>query len=584
MAETVTHNEPLNDNDVPDQDIVRRRVGMAVAALVWLLVPAAIAAAWSSGASLWQFGGAALACAFITTVIWRLAAPGSAGCVTLAAGLMVACHLALVLAGWQSPTTTVAYPFVGLAIVALLLDVTAVVVAAAVAAALKLGTAVVAGADLPVLLTEAAAAALLFCAVAAMVHLVGLYTKVAQRAQAMRRAAVSGIEAAKTAREISRAAIEGKARSQDERKDFERQAAEERDAVLATLSDALDRLARGDLAARLATELPGAYDNLRPRFNEAVARLGDQLHPIAQGAGAVARGLLEMRTQSDGFVAQADRQNSSLAEIAEQLREAAGSASTTVERAGEAANAILRARSRAESGESILRDAMQAMGEISKSSSEIGKIIGLIDGIAFQTNLLALNAGVEAARAGDHGRGFAVVAAEVRALAQRTTQAAREVKALTAHSSQHVGEGARLVTEMSGEVRELLSGLANIAPAVSAAATSGGEVATRLKRIDGTAGTAGAGAREIAALAAASSASVGTLSDAAIELSRAADTLAGTVNAPPARTIQSRAPAAGNVVAASVRGERGRPLRRTIPVVDGATARAFDFSVDEQGS
>ncbi len=141
-------------------------------------------------------------------------------------------------------------------------------------------------------------------------------------------------------------------------------------------------------------------------------------------------------------------------------------------------------RADAEQSDAVVNDAVAAMNSIERSAGQIGSIIGVIDEIAFQTNLLALNAGVEAARAGDAGRGFAVVASEVRALAQRSAEAAKEIKALIQVSSQQVGHGVKLVGETGTVLRRIVDQVARITISVSEIAASAQEQATGLNQVN----------------------------------------------------------------------------------------------------
>ncbi len=142
------------------------------------------------------------------------------------------------------------------------------------------------------------------------------------------------------------------------------------------------------------------------------------------------------------------------------------------------------AKYEAERSGKVVSDAVSAMGQIEQSSLQISQIIGVIDEIAFQTNLLALNAGVEAARAGDAGRGFAVVASEVRALAQRSADAAKEIKALISASSRHVGQGVSLVGETGSALQRIIAKVAEITGLVSEISASTLEQATALSEVN----------------------------------------------------------------------------------------------------
>ena len=136
-------------------------------------------------------------------------------------------------------------------------------------------------------------------------------------------------------------------------------------------------------------------------------------------------------------------------------------------------------------GGQVVNDTVEAMALIEESSTQISKIIAVIDDIAFQTNLLALNAGVEAARAGDAGRGFAVVASEVRALAQRASDAAREIKALIDKSSGHVSNGVSLVDRAGDELKKIIEGVATISTHVVEIARGTSEQFSSLEEING---------------------------------------------------------------------------------------------------
>jgi methyl-accepting chemotaxis protein len=585
------------DSDVADGDALRERASLVVLALVWLHVPATVALGLLAERHVWWPGAASLGAALVATLALRALDNRGAVRSVLALALTVAAvTLLLVIDGqhWASGFAP-AYPFVCLAVIALLLDRVAIVLAAAAATIMRLGAGFALPAQAPAVAPLLVHALLLLLEAAALGWIAVQAAAILERAQSMKRAAVKGIEAAKAAREISKAAIEGKARSLDERKDFERQVADARDLAVAALSEALQRLASGNIEVRLDAPLPTGFDALRVEFNEATEGLASLFGPFVRRAAALAPDMAEIGVTTDRIAGEIEQRAGAIAALAEQLKSAAGIAADAVTRTSGAADIVSTAKRRAERGEVAVRNAVEAMGGISASAEQISKIIGVIDSIAFQTNLLALNAGVEAARAGDHGRGFAVVASEVRALAQRTTEAAREVKSLIARSSAQVGLGAKLVEEIGAEVQQMLAAMSEVSAAMSAGAAGGNELARRLQQLDGSMKGAGQAVRDTAALASGSSASLHSLSEAASELSGVARRLLGAPErlAPSASARSPRQVAREHAAIARQPAPAGRPavaareqysprgpqeimrMRRSIPVVDGAAARSI---------
>ncbi|MCE7796643.1 methyl-accepting chemotaxis protein [Sphingobium sufflavum] len=247
--------------------------------------------------------------------------------------------------------------------------------------------------------------------------------------------------------------------------------AEEVDATVSALGDALSTLAQGDLTVRLHQSFPHRYESLRGNFNEAGERLEQLLTNVADSAQNVLAASAQIRDASDDLSRRTEQQASSLEETTASMTEVTGLVQETAAGAGQAKGAISVTYQEASDGGSVVTQAISAMGAIESSSGEISQIITLMDGIAFQTNLLALNAGVEAARAGDAGKGFAVVANEVRALAQRSADAAKDIKDLITKSSEQVRLGVNLVGETGrvldtivnriGEVNELVGGISD---------------------------------------------------------------------------------------------------------------------------
>ena len=269
------------------------------------------------------------------------------------------------------------------------------------------------------------------------------------------------------------------------RNDEIRHAAEhEQQMVVDNLANALDNLAAGDLTSRIDAVFAGKYEKLKADFNEAVARLQDAMKLISSNTSGIRTGTDEISLASDDLSKRTEQQAASLEETAAALDQITATVRKTASGAQQAAGVVTAARSDAETTGQVVKAATAAMSEIEKSSQQIGQIIGVIDEIAFQTNLLALNAGVEAARAGDAGKGFAVVASEVRALAQRSAEAAKEIKALISASSTQVGRGVDLVGKTGQALQGIVDKVAEIDSLVSEIAASAHEQATGLNEVN----------------------------------------------------------------------------------------------------
>jgi len=269
------------------------------------------------------------------------------------------------------------------------------------------------------------------------------------------------------------------------RVEVERRAVEaEQGAVVSALADSLRRLAAGDLTADIKARFEGRYQQIKDDFNAAIDSLRSAMSAIAASTDGLQLGSDEIASASDDLSRRTEQQAASLEETAAALDELTATVRRSAAGAKEASVAASGAREDAARSGEVMRDAVAAMGEIEQSSGKITQIIGVIDEIAFQTNLLALNAGVEAARAGDAGRGFAVVAQEVRALAQRSAEAAKEIKTLIASSTAQVERGVRLVGDTGQALTGIVGKVAQIDTLISEIAQSSQEQATGLHQVN----------------------------------------------------------------------------------------------------
>jgi methyl-accepting chemotaxis protein len=271
------------------------------------------------------------------------------------------------------------------------------------------------------------------------------------------------------------------------RREQERQRAENAErqqAVVNGLAEGLDHLADGDLTFRLNTQFSDEYEKLRADFNGAMARLQETMKVIAHNTQGMRSGAGEISQAADDLSRRTEQQAASLEETAAALDQITATVRRTAEGANQAQSVVSVAKGDAERSGQVVRDAVGAMGKIEQSAKEISQIISVIDEIAFQTNLLALNAGVEAARAGDAGRGFAVVASEVRALAQRSAEAAKEIKALISASAREVDAGVDLVGQTGQALQRIVTQIAEINGVVQEISASAQEQSTGLHQVN----------------------------------------------------------------------------------------------------
>jgi methyl-accepting chemotaxis protein len=254
--------------------------------------------------------------------------------------------------------------------------------------------------------------------------------------------------------------------------------------VVDALATGLERLADGDLAHRLPTPFAADYEKLRTDFNAAMTKLQETMRTIAASAGGIRSSTSEISTASDELSRRTEGQAASLEETAAALDQITATVKTSAAGAKETQAVVTASKQEAVRSGTIVGEAVSAMGQIEDSSRQITQIIGVIDEIAFQTNLLALNAGVEAARAGDAGKGFAVVASEVRALAQRSAEAAKEIKALISTSSSQVEHGVALVGQAGEALERITTQVGSIDALVASIAASAVEQSAGLHQVN----------------------------------------------------------------------------------------------------
>ena len=261
--------------------------------------------------------------------------------------------------------------------------------------------------------------------------------------------------------------------------------------IVGHLTEALQKLAENDLTHRIQAEFPSEYRSLKVNFERAAETLGGAVGDVVAQAQSLFALSGQISDNADALSQRSEQQAASLEQSAAALNQIARSSKRAAGGALHARDVVTAADADAARSATVVDAAVAAMREIAVSAEKIAQIVGMIDEIAFQTNLLALNAGVEAARAGDAGRGFAVVASEVRALALRSSEAAKDIRGLINASSEQVGRGVDLVTR-TGETLKLIVGkvallstiVAEIAQGSREQASGLGEVSSAINEID----------------------------------------------------------------------------------------------------
>ena len=254
--------------------------------------------------------------------------------------------------------------------------------------------------------------------------------------------------------------------------------------ALQEIGAGLGRLADCNIRITIDEPFVSEFDHLRHDFNESLAKFQETLEQVLAQTSTLSLKSGEMSESASGIAHRSEQQAAALEQTSAALEQITVTVQESTERTGDARKLVREARAAATQSVAVVTSTVEAMDRIETASKEISSIIDVIDEIAFQTNLLALNAGVEAARAGEAGKGFAVVAQEVRELAQRSAQAAKEISGLIANSTKEVKEGVRLVGETGNALKHIEEFVQSIDTNVEAISIAASEQSTSLSEIN----------------------------------------------------------------------------------------------------
>ena len=268
------------------------------------------------------------------------------------------------------------------------------------------------------------------------------------------------------------------------KEDLQREAAAELARVVRSIAEGLQSLARGELRYRMSEQFPDAYEQIRQDFNAAIAQLHETVQAITNVTSEVGHTAGEVSASTTDLSQRTEEQAASLEQTSAAMEEISATVKKSAENAQHASQVAVNAREVADRGGEVVMQAVNAMAQIEESSRKISDIISVIDEIARQTNLLALNAAVEAARAGEAGRGFAVVASEVRSLAQRSSQAAKDIADLITSSATQVQSGVELVNRAGASLTEIVDSIRKVVAIVSDISAASAEQSTGLDQIN----------------------------------------------------------------------------------------------------
>jgi methyl-accepting chemotaxis protein-1 (serine sensor receptor) len=336
----------------------------------------------------------------------------------------------------------------------------------------------------------------------------------------------------------------------------------------------VDRIAAGDLSRDIDARGANEIGSLLVSLARMQLSLGRTIMQVRLGVEAITIGSREISVGNSDLSGRTEQQAASLQQTAASMEELASTVKQNADNARQANQLAGSASDAADRGGNAVDKVMGTMKQISASSREVADIVGVIDGIAFQTNILALNAAVEAARAGEQGKGFAVVAAEVRSLAQRSSQAAKEIKGLIGESASRVVAGAGDVERAGEMMREIVGSVKRVADIMGEIAAASVEQSTGIEQVNLAVSQMDVTTQQNASLVEQAAACASSLSDQTRQLTDAVAAFTLPAQPTPARATPRATAVTGATKTGATKSPRAAPLRVRPPVSSSAASAA----------